>query len=390
MAITDKQQGVWILDEVYNKINEGDIWSYVGSNELYGFGRNHKGQLGQNNTIDRSSPVQVSGTNWKYLQARFSTSAGFMATKTDGSLWSWGYNWGGGAMLNISSGSRSSPVQVGTDTNWNTDSRGKFTGPRLIAAAIKTDGTLWSAGYGTKGGLGQNNNTSRSSPTQIPGSWNSVSSTNYTMMATKTDGTLWWWGENEQGSSGSNQGDDTQYNSPRQVGTDTTWHELSSALYSFMGSKTDGTLWVWGPGSSGKLGLNNNTQRSSPCQIPGTWEISADKFSRGAQTAGAIKTDGTLWVWGQASEGAIGDNTTVQRSSPIQIPGTNWSSISCSYRKMLATKSDGTAWSWGENEFGGLGQNDVDVDRSSPTQIPGTIWVRACAHNDGGMLVTNT
>ena len=57
---------------------------------------------------------------------------------------------------------------------------------------------------------------------------------------------------------------------------------------------------------------------------------------------------------------------------------------------MLATKSDGTAWSWGENEFGGLGQNDVDVHRSSPTQIPGTIWVRACAHNDGGMLVTNT
>ena len=168
MAITDKQQGVWILDEVYNKINEGDIWSYVGSNELYGFGRNHKGQLGQNNTIDRSSPVQVSGTNWKYLQARFSTSAGFMATKTDGSLWSWGYNWGGGAMLNISSGSRSSPVQVGTDTNWNSVSS-TYWG----TLGSKTDGTLWSWGINNDGSLGLNqaNGAGLSSPTQIPGAW---------------------------------------------------------------------------------------------------------------------------------------------------------------------------------------------------------------------------
>ena len=278
MAITDKKTGVWGLDQTYNKINQGSIWTYSGANQLFAFGKNTHGQLGQNDRIEKSSPVQIPGTNWKYVQGNYGGSTGFTAVKTDGSLWSWGYSWGGGAMININSGSFSSPVQVGSGTDWNTDSRGKFTGPRLIAAAIKTDGSLWSAGYGTKGGLGQSSNTSRSSPVQVPGSWNSVSSTAYTMMAVKTDGTLWWWGENEQGSSGSNDAHNQQYNSPRQVGSDTTWHELSSESYSFMGSKTDGTLWTWGSNGSGGLGQNeawtpSRKGYSSPVQIPGTtWE----------------------------------------------------------------------------------------------------------------------
>ena len=396
MAITNKEQGVWILDEVYNKINEGDIWSYTGSNELYGFGNNSKGELGLNDTTKRSSPTQVgTSANWKYLKGRQGSTGGFMGTKTDGSLWSWGYSWGGGNMINQNPGALSSPTQVGTDTTWNTDSRGKFTGPKLIAAAIKTDGSLWSAGYGTKGGPGTGNNTSRSSPVQVPGSWNAVSSSTYTMMATKTDGTLWWWGENEAGSSGSNEGNNTTYNSPRQVGTDTTWHELSSESYSFMGSKTDGTLWAWGSNGSVGLGVNNNVQRSSPTQIgtETTWEISADKFSRAGGGAGAIKTDGTLWMWGQASDGRLGNNAPdgQNQSSPIQLPGTNWSSISCSYKNVLATKSDGTAWAWGKGNDGGLGLNTPPSTKySSPTQIPGTSWLRASTGRHTGMLITST
>ena len=383
------KQNTWSLDQWYGQIVAGNA-TYSGENQLFAFGLNDKGNLGQNSIVNYSSPVQIPGTNWKYVQGRFSGTGGFNAVKTDGTLWSWGYSWGGGAMINISDGSRSSPVQVGSGTDWNTDSRGKFTGPRLAAAAIKTDGSLWSAGYGGKGALGQSNNTSRSSPVQVPGSWNSVSSTAYTMMATKTDGTLWWWGRNEQGSSGSNDSHTTQYNSPRQVGSDTTWHELSSESYSFIGSKTDGTLWTWGSNGSGGLGLNNTTQYSSPVQIPGTtWEISADKFVKVAYGGGAIKTDGTLWMWGSNNYGNVGDNSTANKSSPIQIPGTNWASISFTFNNAVATKTDGTAWVWGENEFGANGKNDVDVHRSSPTQIPGTTWLRASTGRDVGMLISN-
>ena len=65
MAITDKKTGVWGLDQTFNKINQGSIWTYSGENTLWSWGQNEKGELGHNNETDRSSPVQVgSDTNW--------------------------------------------------------------------------------------------------------------------------------------------------------------------------------------------------------------------------------------------------------------------------------------------------------------------------------------
>jgi alpha-tubulin suppressor-like RCC1 family protein len=66
----------------------------------------------------------------------------------------------------------------------------------------------------------------------------------------------------------------------------------------------------------------------------------------------ATKTDGTLWAWGRNSNGQLGQNNTTQCSSPVQIPGTTWSSISGSGEHSLATKTDGTLWSWGLNDNG--------------------------------------
>jgi alpha-tubulin suppressor-like RCC1 family protein len=78
-------------------------------------------------------------------------------------------------------------------------------------------------------------------------------------------------------------------------------------------------------------------------------------------------------VMGSGSNGQLGQNNTTYRSSPVQIPGTSWSSISAGGQHSLATKTDGTLWSWGIMVNGQLGQNDR-IDRSSPVQIPGTTW----------------
>ena len=141
-----------------------------------------------------------------------------------------------------------------------------------------------------------------------------------------------------------------------------------------MGRKTDGTLWSWGINSSGRLGLNQSGNNiSSPAQIPGTsW---SDKFSCSASSVGAIRTDGTLWVWG-AGNGALGQNNRTFYSSPIQIPGTTWKNVCTSeYWGMTAIKTDGTLWSWGYNGNGQLGQNQPEATQySSPIQIPGTTW----------------
>tara|TARA_B100000287_G_scaffold150810_1_gene142616 strand:+ start:207 stop:1397 length:1191 start_codon:yes stop_codon:yes gene_type:complete len=395
MAITNKEEGVWGIDKVFAKQNQGSIWGYTGAASAFVFGRNQKGQLGLNNKVDLSSPVQLPGAGWVNAKHRSSTSDGFMAVKTDGTLWAWGHSWGGGNMLNIPPGAVSSPTQV-PGTTWSHDSRGKFTGPKTVSQAIKTDGTLWSAGYGTYGGLGLGHNGKISSPVQIPGSWKSVSSSSYTVMGVRTNGTLWWWGKNTSGSNGNNQGQNTTFNSPKTVGSDTTWHELQGDASTFIASKTDGSLWMWGANGSGQLGQNDKIQRSSPVQIPGTWEISANKFQCGNSTAGAINTDGELYIWGQNNWGQLGQNgpfnpttgSISNFSSPVQIPGT-WTTISLAYNAGLGVKTDGTAWVWGQNEFGGLGLNQVDANYSSPVQIPGTDWVMATKAKYGGILFAN-
>ncbi len=142
-------------------------------------------------------------------------------------------------------------------------------------------------------------------------------------MAIKTDGTLWGWGRNNRGQLGQNN-DKTKYSSPVQI-PGTTWKDVAMTHENdggYVAIKTDGTMWAWGNGSTGQLGLNSTTKYSSPVQIPGTtWDI-VDGI--GASGATAIKTDGTLWAWGRNGNGQLGQNNETHRSSPIQIPGTDW------------------------------------------------------------------
>ena len=181
---------------------------------MWGWGNNTYGYLGDNTTSNsKSSPVQIygGGTTWSKVTA----SGGTLSIKTDGTLWSWG--WNGAGMLGLNQGpsqleSCSSPVQV-PGTTWSHISAGGN-----CAYAVKTDGTLWTWGVNDKGNLGQNNTTKYSSPTQIPGTtWNFVTGAEKQAFATKTDGSLWSWGYQYFGVLGHNQGGETLCSSPVQV-----------------------------------------------------------------------------------------------------------------------------------------------------------------------------
>ena len=117
------------------------------------------GQLGQNvpHGTNISSPAQIPGTTWTAIGNAGRNNV--YHTKTDGTLWSWGYNGSGHLGLNDRT-TRSSPTQVGSDTTWSKTRTGQYT---LIGAgrdsfsAIKTDGTLWSCAARGPGILGVNN-----------------------------------------------------------------------------------------------------------------------------------------------------------------------------------------------------------------------------------------
>ena len=366
MAITDKKKGVWGLDQVYNKENQGSIWEYYdlyaqGNGELWAWGLNNYGMLGQNNRTDYSSPVQIPGTTWSRVLRGSNSQSG--AINTSGELWVWGWNQYGQLAQN-SRTQYSSPVQVpGSWTYGATNMRG--------IAAVNTSGELWIWGDNEYGQLGQGNQTKYSSPVQVPGTtWVDVAAGKGQVKATKTDGTLWVWGYNHRGQLGVN--DTTNYSSPKQV-PGTTWTLSNNTTTGQQASrmlKTDGTMWSWG--YNGGLGLNDGVKYSSPVQIHGggtDWS----NIGGSSYQAIAVKTDGTLWMWGTNGPGALGQNDRTSRSSPIQVGSDNtWAvGVIPNSGMTLAAKIDGTLWGWGNNDYGQLGQNS-NIKYSSPVQIPGS------------------
>ncbi len=350
---------------------------------LYAWGLGTSGQLGDGSVVSRSSPVQIgSETNWSKLSAGQTTP---LFVKTDGTLWAVGKNnfgqVGDGTVVD-----KSSPVQIGALTNWLNVASGGYRG-----SAIKQDGTIWTWGSNSRGQLGINASTTtyRSSPVQVGSltTWAKLYASQGNNFAIKTDGTLWAWGLNTYG----NLGDGTvvDRSSPVQIGALTDWSSIAVSNESAFGIKTGGTLWSWGRNDYGQLGTNTSylINKSSPTQIGAltNWSIVS---SGGVNSVFAIKTDGTLWCWGRNLSGGLGQNDTVNRSSPVQIGAlTTWANVSAG-TSTYAIKTDGTLWSWGQNTFGQLGAGDV-ISRSSPVQVGAlTNWINVNSYSGAVFGVT--
>jgi len=360
---------------------------------LWSFGSNVDGALGDNSTTSSNIPVQSTGfaTNWSKIGFNgFSTGA----IKSDNTLWVWGKNTEGQLGDNTVT-HRSSPVQTSQATSdWTQVAIGK-----KHSAAIKTNGELWVWGQNNSGQLGKNDRTNRSSPSQTVSAvntWKKVSVGYYHTAAIKIDNTLWVWGQNltsvadSFGALGTN--NSINYSSPVQVvGAANTWKDISCGDYHNLGLKTDGTLWAWGKNTNGQLGDDTRTHRSSPVQTKAVGTI-WKQASCGDGHSGAIKLDGTLWMWGLNDLGQLGTNDIVHRSSPVQTvaAGSNWKQVACGGKSTAAIKTDGTLWTWGDATLGKLGDNST-ANKSSPVQtsLSRTNWKQVSCGNTHIAAVTN-
>jgi alpha-tubulin suppressor-like RCC1 family protein len=346
--------------------------------ELWTWGANFSGALGINATglpDTRNTPVTTfaGGTNWKQLSTGYRITA---AIKTDGTLWTWGFG-SQGQLGNNQTTSRLTPV---TTFAGGTDWRQVSCSERHVAA-IKTNGTLWTWGWGAGGRLGNNATVNIITPvTTFAGgtNWRQVSAGNNSTSAIKADGTLWIWGNSEIGNGNL---------FPRSTPVTTfaggsNWKQTSSGSVHTVAIKTDGTLWIWGFGS-GRLGTNDTVAKSTPVTTfagGNNWK----QVSSGQNHTAAIKTDGTLWTWGDINSGQLGTNDTTQKLTPVTTfaGGTNWKQVNAGNARTTAIKTDGTLWVWGSGNAGRLGNNQTtNVSTPVTTFAGGTDWKQASSGN---------
>jgi alpha-tubulin suppressor-like RCC1 family protein len=298
----------------------------------------------------------------------------------DGNLWTWGAG-GSGQLGTNDTTQRNTPVTIFTGgNNWKHVSCGLN-----HTSAIKTDGSLWIWGESINGKLGTNDTTpNRLTPvTTFAGGndWKNVNCSRQHTVAIKTDGTLWTWGQNTRGELGTN--DTTDRSTPvTTFAGGTNWKQISAHpnLGINVALKSDGTLWTWGQGSYGQLGTNDTSDRSTPVTTFAGGNNWIQVSTGGGHTA-AIKTDGTLWIWGLSDHFQLGTADTVElinRSTPVTTfaGGTDWKRVSLGGGFSMALKKNGTLWTWGNGTNARLGTNDTTPKRSTPvtTFAGGNDW----------------
>jgi len=147
------------------------------------------------------------------------------------------------------------------------------------------------------------------------------------------------------------------------------WVAVACGSGQSLALKTDGSLWAWGDNHFGQLGLGDTKNRLTPRQVGSANNWAA--VACGDYHTVALKRDGTLWTWGANDSGQLGLGSADSKAhpTPTQVgSASDWVAVAGGYRGSLALKSDGSLWVWGYNEDGELGLGDT-TERHSPTQV---------------------
>ncbi|MEW6428287.1 MAG: choice-of-anchor D domain-containing protein [Thermodesulfobacteriota bacterium] len=302
---------------------------------LWTWGANNLCQLGDTTTTQRTLPGRVvvdpAATPPAYLNTVMDMDAGFrfaLARTSDGAVWAWGFNgYGQLGQGAIEPMTLCSATRV-TDP---ADPSGLLTGVTAVAAgehhalALKRDGSVVAWGTNYNGQLGDNSTARRTTPVTVLADPNSTPALALTGVIAIAAGA-----------------------------------QHSLAL------KQDGTVWAWGDNGSGQLGDDSLVRKLTPVQVRGPGGIAylngVIAVSAGQSHNLALKADGTVWAWGSNGYGHLGDNSMIQRRTPVQVAGPGGAgvlsgviAIAAGELGSMAIRNDGTVWTWGSNVRGALG-----------------------------------
>jgi alpha-tubulin suppressor-like RCC1 family protein len=291
--------------------------------------------------------------------------------------YAWGYNLGRklGTGQAVASSQAPAPVML--------------SGARALAAAtgggyaLRSDGTVWAWGDNDLGQLGGGWRDlccgfagppccGSVVPAPVPGltGVTAIGAAADNGYAVRAGGTVWAWGANYTGQAGNGTVSD-YVSTPVQVSGLTGVTAVDGGGNTAYALRSDGTVWAWGANSNYALGTGSNVDYSTtPVQVSGltgVTAIAAGNFG----AAYALRNDGTVWAWGNAASGRLGNGSDADVQTPVQVSGlTGVTSIAAGFSNGYAVRSDGTAWAWGAN-FGGMLGNGVDcTDPTCASLVP--------------------
>ncbi|MBA4422270.1 MAG: hypothetical protein C0390_04095 [Syntrophus sp. (in: bacteria)] len=333
-----------------------------GDATLWGWGSNNSGQIGDGTTTDRANRVQV--TTLSGMKTVDTGEDHTVALKSDGTVWTWGNN-SNGQLGNGTTTSSSVPIQATSLSNViNVTAGYKFT------VALKSDGTVWAWGINSSGQLGNGTTSDSSVPVQVTGlstAATAVSAGFDHVLSLQNDGTVWTWGSNSKGQLGN--GTTTDSSVPVQVnGVSSIIAIAAGNDFSLALRNTLFTIWAWGSNSKGQLGNGTTTDSATAVNVSGLALVTA--IAAGDDHAVSLKSDGTVWTWGDNSNGQLGNGTATGSTTPVQVTGLSGSvAVAAGRDDSAVMKTDNTLWAWGNNSNGQLGDGTT-TDRWTPVQAP--------------------
>ena len=385
---------------------DGSVWDW---------GVNSHGQLGDNTIVERDTPVQVHGPGNVGFVAPITDMVGGevanYALSPNQTVWSWGWNPVDELGDGVAGGESHVPVQVLVSTNPPVplSSITSLGGRGDHGLSVDSKGTVWTWGSNFKGQLG--NNTKVDSPVAVhvlagagpgtgPGGMGgflsqivSITGGGAHSIALDSSGHLWGWGFNFHGQLGNGTFDrvpNIGIWSPVEAMADPQTPfanvvQVSAGWNHTVALRSDGTVWTFGIDSEGELGNGNNTTNSAfPYQVTvngNTPLTNVVSVSGGDFHTAVLKSDGTVWTWGQNLLGQLGngtfDNNNARNFLPNQVLGpngvgylTNVILLAAREAANIAVQADGTVVTWGFGANGTLGTGNLN-NSAFPVQVSG-------------------
>jgi alpha-tubulin suppressor-like RCC1 family protein len=324
------------------------------------WGRNDQGQLGDGTVLDRSQMRRMGAVPEAYVCAAFGQAHGLAATAT-GEVFAWGDNYFG----QLGDGSASSRRVPGIVTG--------LSGVVQVAAgdyhslALCVDGTVWAWGGNHSGQLGDGSHGNHGTPTRISGLENIVrivAGARHSA-ALAADGTVWAWGSNEFGQLGDATAVDRP--SPAVVAGVDTIVALVSGRQHLLALRTDGTVWAWGGNQAGQLGLGSIRGKTEPQRISALPIVTG--LAAGSSHSAALAADGSLWTWGANDVGQLGNSGAESASLPVRRTLSGVRAFAAGWDHVVVQGNDGSLLAWGLNRYGQLGARTEGVFGNVPVPV---------------------